>query len=65
MLKCKRKTDPKIPADSGFLCNKAPVSAAVLKEMITGTQSIAFYEADTKEKTVKRGYTLMLLFSAA
>jgi len=36
--------------NAGFLCIKAPVSAAVLREMIRDAQSISFYEADTKEK---------------
>jgi hypothetical protein len=38
------------PVDTGFLCIKAPVSAAVLREMIRGTESVSFYEADTEEK---------------
>jgi len=44
--------------DAGFLCIKAPVSAAVLREIIRGTQSISFYEADTEE-TSEEGYTLI------
>jgi len=58
MLKWKGKTDPKFPVDAGFLCIKAPVSAAVLREIIRGTQSISFYEADTEE-TSEEGYTLI------
>ena len=50
MLKWKGQTDPKFPVDAGLLCIRAPVSVAMLREMIRGTQSISFYEADTEEK---------------
>lgn len=56
MLKWKGKTDPKFAVDAGFLCIKAPVSAAVLREMIRGTQSVSFYEADTEEKSEQEVY---------
>jgi hypothetical protein len=56
MLKCKGKTDPKFPVNAGFLCIKAPVSAAVLREMIRSTQSISFCEADTEENSEEGVY---------
>lgn len=46
---------------AGFLCIKAPMSAAVLREMIRGTQSISFYEADTKEKSEEGVYSNLVL----
>jgi len=50
--------------DAGFQCIKAPLSAAVLREMIRGTQSLSIKHIP--KKRVKRGYTLILfLFSAA
>lgn len=39
----------------------SPVSAAVLREMIRGIQSIAFYEADTKENSEEGIYFNVVL----
>ena len=53
--------DAKFPVDAGFLCIKAPVSAAVLRKMIRGTQSVSFYEADTEEKSEEGVYFNLVL----
>jgi hypothetical protein len=47
--------------DAGFICIKAPVSAAVLREIIRGTQSISFYEADTEEMSEEGVYFNLVL----
>jgi hypothetical protein len=63
-LNCRGKTDPKFPADAGFLCINTCMSAALLRDMITGAQCISM--KPILKETVKRGDTLiLLLFGAA